>query len=157
MFSVCGAEIIPEDYDIEGTGRFWESEQGAAQIMDVQGRLRDRLNYWEIVLKATSPVIDCIRDGYKLPLLSIPAPFSGSNQKSALDSAEFVTSAIKELLANQCICKVTNKPHVCSPLLVVRNSEGKERLVINLCCLNQYLFKTSFKYKDIRVALLLFQ
>ena len=125
--------------------------------MDVQGRLKDRLNYWENVLKATSPVIDCIRDGYKLPLLSIPAPFSGSNQKSALDSAEFVTSAIKELLANRCICKMTNKPRVCSPLLVVRNKEGKERLVINLRYLNQYLFKKSFKYEDIRVALLLFQ
>jgi len=42
LSSVCGAEIIPEDYDIKGMGRFWESEQGAAQIMDVQGRLRDR-------------------------------------------------------------------------------------------------------------------
>ena len=125
--------------------------------MDVQGRLRDRLSFWENVLKATSPVIECIRDGYKLPLLSIPAPFSGSNQKSALDSAEFVTSAIKELLVNRCICKVTNKPRVCSPLLVVRNSEGKERLVLNLRYLNQYLFKESFKCEYIRVALLLFQ
>ena len=52
--------------------------------MDVQGRLRDRLSFWENVLKATSPVIECIRDGYKLPLFSIPVPFSGSNQKSAL-------------------------------------------------------------------------
>ena len=51
LSSDCGAEIIPEDYDIEGMGRFWESEQGAAQTMDVQGRLRDRLNYWENVLK----------------------------------------------------------------------------------------------------------
>ena len=70
---------MAEDYEVEGIGRFWESEQGAAQIMDVQGRLRERLSFWVNVLKATSPVIECIRDGYKLPLLSIPAPFSGSN------------------------------------------------------------------------------
>ena len=125
--------------------------------MDVQCRLRDKLSFWEHVLKAPSPIIEYIKDGYKLPLLSIPAPFSGSNQKSALESAEFVTSTLSELLVNRCIHEVRDKPGICSPLSVVRNSEGKERLVLNLRYLNQYLYKESFKYEDIRVALLLFQ
>ena len=155
--SVCIVESELGNYELECMGRFWEAEQGAAQIMDVQGRLRDKLSFWEHVLKAPGPIIECIKDGYKLPLLSIPAPFSGSNQKSALESAEFVTSTLSELLVNRCIHKVSDKPRICSPLSVVRNSEGKERLVLNLRYLNQYLYKESFKYEDIRVALLLFQ
>ena len=154
---VCTPESVLDDYEVGCISRFWESEQGVTQIMDVQGSLREKLSFWEHVLKAPSPIIECIRDGYKLPLLSTPAPFSGSNQSSALESAEFVTSALSELLVNRCIRKVNDKPRICSPLSVVRNSEGKERLVLNLRYLNRYLYKESFKYEDIRVALLLFQ
>ena len=157
--NVCMVETELGSYELEGMGRFREAEQVAVQIMDVQGRLRVKLSFWEQVLKAPGPIpiIECIKDGYKLLLLSIPAPFSGPNQKSALESAEFVSSTSSELLVNRCIHKVSDKPWVCSPLSVVRNSEGKEHLVLNLRYLNQYLFKGSFKYDDIRVALLLFQ
>ena len=147
--NVCMAESVLDDYKVGCISIFWESEQGVAQIMDVQGRLREKLSFWEHVLKAPSPIIECIRDGYKLPLLSTPAPFSGSNQSSVLESAEFVTSALSELLVNRCIRKVNDKPQICSPLSVVRNSEGKECLVLNLCYLNRYLYKEGFKYKDI--------
>ena len=147
--NVCVVETESGSYESEGIGRFWEAEQGTDQIMDVQDRLRGNLSFWEHVLKAPGPTIECIKDGYKLPLLAIPAPFSGPNQKSALESAEFVTSALSELLVNWCIHKVSDKPRICSPLSVVRNSEGKERLVLNLRYLNQYLYKESFKYEDI--------
>ena len=155
--NVCVVETDSGSYESEGMGRFWDAEQGADQIMDVQGRLREKLSFWEHVLKAPSPIIECIKDGYKLPLLAIPAPFSGPNQKSALERAKFVTSTLSELQVDRCIHKVSDKPRICSPLSVVRNSEGKERLVLNLRYLNQYLYKESFKYEDIRVALLLFQ
>lgn len=101
---------------------------------------REKLSFWEHVLKALGPVI--IKDGYKLPLLSIPVPFSGIRNFH-----------IKRVAVNKCIHKVSDKPWIHSPLSVVRNSEGKEHLVLNLHYLNQYLYKESFK----QVALLLFQ
>ena len=48
-------------------------------------------------------------------------------------------------------------PVVCSPLSVVVSSGGKKRLVIDLRYLNGYLLKDSFKYEDLRIAMLMFQ
>ena len=48
---------------------------------------------------------------------------------------------------------MANQPHICSPLSVVQNEKGKKRLVINLRHLNQYLWKTSFKYEDLRTLM----
>ena len=61
------------------------------------------------------------------------------------------------LLNNRCVVQVSEKPHVCSPLSVVSNSSGKLRLVLNLRYLNQFLHVVSFKYKDLRVAALMFE
>ena len=68
---------------------------------------------------------------------------------------EFVSHAISELEQNRCIVKVSKQPYVCSPLSVVSNCMGKQRLVINLCYLNGFLWKEKFKYEDIRIAMLL--
>ena len=61
---------------------------------------------------------------------------------------------ILELVAHRFVKKVSAEPFVCSPLLVVVNSKG---VVLNLRHLNQFLCKDKFKYKDLQVALLLFQ
>ena len=58
----------------------------------------------------------------------------------------FVSAAVNELLANCCNQKVNKVPHICSPLLVVTNTEGKKQLVVNLRYLNQHLLKEKFKY-----------
>ena len=134
--------------------RFWEVEEGSGQIYDVQGRLKASLEFWSDTLKVTQPVLDWISEGYKLPLLSVPPPRYQPNQKSTLTEYEFVSAAIQELLSNRCVHKVSESP---SPLSVVTNAEGKKRLVVNLRYLNQYLLKQKFKYKDMRVALLMFQ
>ena len=105
----------------------------------------------------TQYIIDCIKEGYKLPLLSLPEPFKRHNHKSALQDKEFVTQAISDLIHNRCVAKVEDAPLVCSPLSVVVNDSGKKRLVIDLRHVNKYLFKSSFKYEDIRTAMLLFQ
>ena len=73
-----------------------------------------------------------------------------SNHRSSLEHEGFVTEAVQELMANQCAKKVREKPVVCSPLSVVKDSKGKQRL-------NQFLRKDKFKFKDLRVALLMFQ
>ena len=86
----------------------------------------------------------------------LPDPFSQSNHISSLVHKSFVTEAVTELLANQCINRVTEKPYICSPLSVVENAEGKLRLVLNLRYLNRFLYQAKFKYKDLKVALLRF-
>ena len=138
-------------------GRYWELEQDGHQVSDVQGRLLANINFWEQVLEAPQHIIDCIKEGYKLPLLSLPEPFKRHNHKSALQDKEFVTQAISDLIHNRCVAKVEDAPLVCSPLSVVVNDSGKKRLVIDLKHVNKYLFKSSFKYEDIRTAMLLFQ
>lgn len=155
-------EMREQDCDTErdlGTdvGRAWEVCQEEAQLVDVQGRLSKCIAFWENELKAPPPVLECIREGYKLPLLDIPAMYHKCNAKSALDAKEFVTNSLKELLQNRCIRKVDTRPHVCSPLAVVTNGEGKKRLVLNLRYLNQFLLKERFKYEDLHIAMLLFK
>lgn len=135
--------------------RFWEIEQG--QVTDVQGKLRAHLSFWEHKLQPAPWIINCIKDGYKLPFRSMPKPYIRPNQASAIANREFVTQAISELVQNRCVVKVSTQPHVCSPLSVVSNTMGKQRLVINLRYLNGYLWKDKFKYEDMRIAMLLFQ
>ena len=139
-----------ESSDMQGMSRFWETEQGGGQIQDVQGQLKKNL-------VAPRPVIECIEGSYKLPLLSVPPPFCKPNHSLALINTDFVDCSIKVLLDNRCIYSVNKRPHVCSPLSVVSNREGKKRLVLNLRHLNNFLLKEKFKYEDIRVAISLFK
>ena len=92
-----------------------------------------------------------------LPLKFLPPPYSQGNHKSAISQRVFVDDAVLNLLNNCCVVQVSEKPHVCSPLSVVSNSSGKLRLVLNLRYLNQFLHVVSFKYKDLRVAALMFE
>ena len=149
-----GASEDPDPTDFQ---RYWELEESPAQIQDVQGRLKDNLCFWKEILHAPDPIIDCVSVGYKLPLLSPPPTYFSKNQSSASHNADFVSSAINELLQNRCVQKITYKPHICSPLSVVSNKASKLRLVLNLRYLNQFLLKEKFKYEDIRVAMLMFQ
>jgi len=71
-------------------------------------------------------VIDCIREGYKLPLRM---PFSKPNQKSALDNEEFVTQALMKLQQNSCIVRVTEQLYICNPLSVAANNQGELCLI----------------------------
>ena len=152
----CSGEHVegPELFEL---GRYWELEHDPEQITDVQGRLRDKVSFWRETLHAPGPIIDCITNGYKLPLLSAPPQYARPNHQSALDNAEFVETSLAELLSNRCVRNMADVPHVCSPLSVVINRAGKKRLVLNLRFLNQHLLKDKFKYEDIRLAMLMFQ
>ena len=77
-----------------------------------------------------------IEQGYKLPLLSAPPSYERPNQKSALEEAKYVEQALKELVELNCVQLMDSKPHICSLLSVVVNSEGKRRLVFNIKLLN---------------------
>ena len=136
----------------------WEAQEEKldSQIVDVQGRLRQNLIFWQQTLEALNSVLEWIQIGYKLPLKYLPDRFSQSNHKSTLTHKSFVSQAVTELLANRCVKQVAEKPYICSPLSVVANAEGKLRLVLNLRYLNQFLSQVKFKYKDLKVALLMF-
>ena len=92
-----------------------------------------------------------------LPVKFLPPPYSQGNHKSAILHRVFVDDAMLNLLNNHCAAQVSEKPHVCRPLSVVSNSSGKLRLGLNLRYLNQFLHAVSFKYKDLRVAALMFE
>ena len=148
------SELDPE------LSRCWEIEQDSTQINDVQGRLFSCLSFWEEVLVAPPQVLECIKVGYKLPLLSLPEPYQKPNHKSALIYHDFVNQAIylrHSLEQNRCIRKAETVPIICSPLSVVTSSAGKKQLVIDLRYLNGHLLKDSFKYEDLRVAMMMFQ
>ena len=114
------------------------------------------IQFWEEVLEALPHIIDCIKKGYTLPLLSLPEPYRRPNHKSALQNRAFVSQAISDLIHNR-VVQVIEAPPICSPLSVIVNDPSKKRLVIDLRHLNQYLLKDSFKYEDLRTAMLLFQ
>ena len=79
--------------------RCWELDQTAkdtrSQICDVQGRLKAVAQYWLTTLHATSPVLDWVQEGYKLPLLTLPPAFSQTNHKSAIQHKTFCHSSCK--------------------------------------------------------------
>jgi len=137
----------------EVEGHIWETD---GQSMQVQGRLKRHVVYWEKVLQAPGYILSSIKDGYVLPLFSAPTSYVGCNHASALEQSSFVTEAVLDLLAGNCIMKVAEKPFICSPLSVV-DGPSKKRLVINLRHLNSFLWKQKFKYEDLRTALLLFE
>ena len=80
----------------------------------------------------------------------------GCNHKSVVKQKEFVTGAVLDLLAANCILKVEDRRVICSPLSVV-DGPNKKRFVINLRNLNSILWKQHFKYEDLCTALLLFE
>ena len=153
--SVCIEEESSEL--ITDLTRIWDYEESGHQIIDVQGRLTANVKFWEQEIQAPPLILDWIRHGYKLPLLSLPDPFERANHKSAVVNKDFVSEAVRDLENNCCIAEVDGVPRVCSPLSVVTNSSGKKRLVIDLRYLNGYLLKEKFKYEDLRLAMLMFQ
>ena len=145
------SELDPE------LSRCWEIEQDSIQINDVQGHSFSCLSFWKEVLKAPPQVLECIEVGYKLPFLSLSEPYQKPNHKSALINHDFVNQAISDLEQSRCICKSESVTVICSHLSVVTSSAGKKQLVIDLRYLNGHLLKDSFKYEDLRVAMMMFQ
>ena len=90
-------------------------------------------------------------------LNSEPTSYVCRNHQTANRNCSFVEISISELCAIGCVVKVSDMPHIYSPLSVVESSSGKKRLVLNLRHLNPFLWKQKFKYEDLRVAMCLFE
>lgn len=52
--------------------RCWELDESPQQIVDIQGRLHERVKFWEEVLQASPQIMNYIVEGYKFPQLSLP-------------------------------------------------------------------------------------
>ena len=125
--------------------------------VSVQGRLKKCIKFWEEELEASEFVLGIIRSGYRLLFIRLPPPVCMQNHRSALDNASFVSDSIRELLLANCIVECNECPLVCSPLQVVSNAKGKQRLVIDLRYVNQCLVHYKFKYEGLNVIPSLFQ
>lgn len=125
--------------------------------MNVKGRLRKHIDFWRNVLKARENVCNIIFSGYIVPFYELPESKYCKNNKSAIAHSYFVTKSIQELLQNGIVvtCKVTvdQIPHVVNPLTVSVNAKGKERLLLDLRHVIQYVVKYKFKLEDIKEAL----
>ena len=117
----------------------------------VRGRLKSHISAWEEIGSPDS-ALAVIKEGYKLPLLTIPESRIVANNKSTMDSAKFVTEALEGLLATNCISVINTQPWVVNPLTVAVRVEGKKRLVLDLRHVNPHLFKYKFKCEDISTA-----
>ena len=112
----------------------------------VKNRLAERIDFWESI-GASNWIFKILRDCLKilniqfdaLPFVKQPPKVQFQNNKSALSSAKFVTSEIKDLLNSGCIKEIDeSEAHVISPLSVVHKST-KPRLILDLSYLNQFL------------------
>ena len=89
--------LVNFDYD----RNLFEFEQNSA-LPVLKGRLKAKLDYWHTI-GANSFVIDTIKCGYRIPFISTPCKALFPNNKSALDNASFVESAISELVSNHAV------------------------------------------------------
>ena len=117
----------------------------------VRGRLKSHFSTWKEI-GSSSSVLSVIKEGYKLPLLTIPESCILANNKSAIDDACFVTKALEDLIAANCISIVHSKPWVVNSLTVSIRTKGNKRLVLDLRHVNPHLFKCKFKCEDISTA-----
>ena len=100
-----------------------------------------------LIFGSMSFVAEIVSVGYRLPFMRLPDPRCQPNHKSALENAAFVDDAIQELVTGHCVVQCEACSIVCSPLSVVTNKKGKQRLVLDLRYLNQFLPDRKFKYE----------
>ncbi len=113
------------------------------------GSVKKNAAFWRTFVRS-SVVMSWIDHGYELQWLNgAPAHKKARNLPSALAHAEFVTSALSEMLAAGAISKLPTGhiPVKVSPLGVVpKGSSGKFRLVINMRYVNEHLICKKFKF-----------
>ncbi|CAB3981410.1 Hypothetical predicted protein [Paramuricea clavata] len=80
----------------------------AVGLPNVKGRLKSHLAFWTDI-KAPDFIIECIREGYKIPFYSTPEPATFPNNRSAHVHTDFVSEALSELLST---CRVVETPNI---------------------------------------------
>lgn len=142
-------DLIKDEY-INLTNDFYEYEQGQADII-VKDRLKNNIEFWKSI--ADDFIVDTLLNGYKIPFYSDPESMRCSNNKSALQNSQFVSDAVRDLEKRGLIARCNNIPHVVNPLSVAVQNNGKKRLILDLRLVNKHLWKQSFKFEDLKVAI----
>jgi hypothetical protein len=122
----------------------------------VQGRLKQQKRFWLDEVDPSSFVADIVTEDYRLPFMRLPDLLFQLNHKSAVENASFVSRAVEELVSGQCVVECSSCPIVCSPLSVVTKASGKQRLVLDLRYINQFLTDRKFKYEGLELVPTLF-
>ena len=91
--------------------------------------------------------MEVIGEGYRIPFYKSPPSVFLNNNRSARDHKDFVTKAVMELLNTGRVREVETPPYVVNPLSV-SSKNGKERLILDLRHVNQYVFKQKIKFDD---------
>ena len=107
-----------------------KSQSDLPTCIPVQGRLRENADFWLKELEPSSFVADIVTKGYHLPFIKLPSPQCQPNHRSAVENVAF-ESAVTELVSVHSVVESFTCPIVCSPLSVVVNASGRQRLVLD--------------------------
>lgn len=151
--------FVPKSFnrDLTNDGKFEYKNQSISlknydiNVSKVKNNLKNNTDFWINTLKANKTVINILKEGYKLPLFSIPDQAKFKNNKSAYENTEFVTEAIRDLLNTERIIEVKEPPYIVNPLSVSVQNSGKKRLILDLRFVNQHIFKESIKFDDFKI------
>ena len=106
------------------------------------------------ILNANDFVLNVISDGYLIPFFKKPVSAYLRNNCSANSHVLFVECAINKLLQNGAVKELKDQiPFVVNPLTVPVNASGKERLILDLRHVNQFIDKQKFKFEGVPEAL----
>ena len=121
--------------------------------------LREHVDCWSNSIHASDFIINTIVEGYRIPFFDLPENFVILNRSSAFKFKYFVHEAISELIERNCVKEVLNPPKFINPLLVVQQSSGKCRLILDLSFVfkQNFIWKQSVRLEDIRAVFDLFQ
>lgn len=95
------------------------------------GKLQSSISFWQEITQSDM-ILNIIQSGYKIPLSGNPPPIHLSNNRSAIEKAEFVSQEVQALLTKGCISVSLHKPTVVNPLTVSKQKSGKLRLILDL-------------------------
>ena len=89
----------------------------------MKGRLKEKLDFWKEI-GAGNWVIKILNHGYALPFRSEPEPAIFRNNRSALDTTDFVIKELLDLLDSGRVREVDfSEVHILNPLPVADNGE----------------------------------
>ena len=103
--------------------------------------MKENVTFWAHTIQANDCIVNVIKEGYKVPFLSPPVPVNSKNNTCALQHENCVTSTISELLDAGCIVEQSNRPFCVNQLSVSVNKNSKERLILDIRHVNQYIDK----------------
>ena len=116
--------------------------------------LNKQFSFWKDTIKANNVVLNVISSGYLIPFYKTPTSVNLRNNGSAFKHSSFVEQAINKLLESDAAIECTDiLPYVINPLTVSVNHKGKERLILDLRHVNQYIEKRKHNFEGVSEAI----